>query len=88
MEGVSARQTGGPVQVRESGPPIGAHPANITAEKVLPGDAQGSLVVENSTIEESENHCITCNDAGIDLTAQGITFAGIPGEDITRCGTE
>ncbi|MCS4177949.1 hypothetical protein GGP96_002689 [Salinibacter ruber] len=63
-------------------------PANITAEQVLPGDAQGSLTVENSRIEDSGKHGIACNDAGIDLTAQGNAFAGIPGKPITGCGTE
>ncbi len=64
-------------------------PANITAEQVLPGlDAQGSLTVENSRIEDSGKHGIACNDAGIDLTAQGNALAGIPGKPITGCGTE
>ncbi len=64
-------------------------PANITAEQVLPGlDAQGSLTVENSRIEDSGKHGIACNDASIDLTAQGNAFAGIPGKPITGCGTE
>ncbi|MCS3611872.1 hypothetical protein [Salinibacter ruber] len=64
-------------------------PANITAEQILPDiGAQGSLTVENSRIEDSGKHGIACNDAGIDLTAQGNAFAGIPGKPITGCGTE